>query len=218
MSMTVPDTTDHAVDMKKVTLAYGTQTLRFPDWSVTHGQHALILGPSGSGKTSLLHLLGGLLRPTGGQLRVTESDLSGMNEKRLDVFRRQNIGIVFQVPHLIQSLTVLENIKMAILLSRRKKEAISVHLLADALAISEILNKKTTQISQGQAQRVAIARALIHRPKILLADEPTASLDDENCERVINLLRGQSDQYGATLIIATHDSRVKSAFKETLEL
>ncbi|WP_420317921.1 ABC transporter ATP-binding protein [Ekhidna sp.] len=196
----------------------GSALINYPDWIVEEGNHAIILGYSGCGKTTLLHLIGGLMPPKEGLLKVAGEDLSKRSNASLDQFRGENIGIVFQKPHLVRSLTVKENLTLAQYLGIKKTNSNQVNQVLEKLGISELANRKIHQISQGQAQRVAIGRAVINHPKLLLADEPTASLDDENCEKVINLLKSQAEETGATLIVATHDHRVKSEFKNQLVL
>ncbi|MEQ9402988.1 MAG: ATP-binding cassette domain-containing protein [Cyclobacteriaceae bacterium] len=198
---------------------YGSETsLAYPDWKVDKSNHSMILGGSGSGKTTLLHLIGGLLKPTEGEVIIGGSNLSTMNQASLDKFRGENIGIVFQKSHLVSSLSVLENLTLGQYLGKgkvNKEEAIE---MLEQLDISALKSRKVHQVSQGQAQRVSIARALLNKPQLLLADEPTASLDDKNCEKVIRLLKSQAESNGSTLIVATHDQRVKLEFENRLEL
>ncbi len=192
--------------------------IEYPDWEVGKGEHSVILGNSGSGKTTLLHIIGGLLKPHSGSVTIQETDISTMNQSSLDRFRGSHIGIVFQKPHLVGSLTVFENLALSQYLGKGTVERQEVLKTMERLGIEELRTRKTHQISQGQAQRVAIGRALLNRPTLLLADEPTASLDDENCEKVIRLLMAQAEAYDCTLIVATHDQRVKSELKNTLAL
>ncbi|MEP0985453.1 ATP-binding cassette domain-containing protein [Ekhidna sp.] len=196
----------------------GSAMINYPDWEVQKGNHAIILGNSGCGKTTLLHLIGGLTKPTGGYLEVAGEDLSQKSNTSLDHFRGVNIGIVFQKPHLVRSLTVKENLTLSQYLGQKKIDGSRADEVLDRLGIKELANRRIHQISQGQAQRVSIARAVINSPKLLLADEPTASLDDENCKKVIDLLKSEAEETGATLIVATHDHRVKSEFQNQLNL
>ena len=206
------------LNISELSHSYGETSIKFPSWSVEKGHHSVILGNSGSGKTTLLHLISGLISPSEGTITINGQNLSNMSRTRLDQFRGQSIGIVFQKPHLIQSLTVKENVLLAQMLGGGKRNAGKVDQVLEELAIKELSSRKIFQISQGQAQRVSIARAIINDPMLLLADEPTASLDDENCERVVNLLLREAKQTGATLIVATHDQRVKEEFKSHLAL
>ncbi|MEQ6166880.1 ATP-binding cassette domain-containing protein [Ekhidna sp. MALMAid0563] len=196
----------------------GKAMISYPDWEVKEGNHAIILGNSGCGKTTLLHLIGGLMPPSEGFLEVSGENLVQKSNAKLDRFRGENIGIVFQKPHLVRSLTVKENLTLSQYLAHKKIDVKRAQEVLTHLGVGELANRKVHQISQGQAQRVAIGRAVINKPKLLLADEPTASLDDENCQKVIDLLKSQAEETGATLIVATHDHRVKSEFQNQLAL
>lgn len=187
-------------------------TLRFPDWNVGRGEQWLLLGESGSGKTTLLHMLGGLLRPSAGRVAVNEVDLHGLATRQLDRFRGKHIGIVFQQPHLIRSLTVEENLALAQSFVGEAKDPLRIGEVLNALDMDHKRGSYPQQLSQGQAQRVGIARALMNRPALLLADEPTSSLDNRNADTVIRLLSELAASEGSTLIISTHDDRVKEAF------
>lgn len=202
-------------------LAYAfssTASLSFPDWETASGQHALILGKSGSGKTTLLHLLGGLLSPSAGSILIDDTALHTMSGAKLDAYRGRHFGFVFQKPHLVAALSVLENLQLAAYLSQTKVTTQSMNQLLGSLGLKGVGHRKPFEISQGQAQRVSIARAVVHAPSIIFADEPTASLDDESCDQVLNLLLDQVKQHRATLIMATHDQRVKAAFSNQLLL
>lgn len=198
--------------------SFGETHIKYPDWEVQPGEHALILGNSGSGKTTLLHIVSGLLTPSEGKVELENEVLSEMAPSKLDRFRGHTIGLVFQKPHLIKSLTVQENIQLAGQFGQTKITKERLNDVMEALDIDALANRKVFEISDGQAQRVSIARAVIHEPKLLAADEPTASLDDDNCERVIALLESQAERCKATLVIATHDQRVKDRFSNKLEL
>lgn len=192
--------------------------IHYEDWQVDRHRHALILGNSGSGKTTLLHLIGGLLRPSAGQVLINGDDLSAMRKAALDHFRGRHIGIIFQKAHLIRSLNVRENLMVAQRMGSGVVDTHSIREVMERLDIYSLATRKVYQISQGQAQRVSIARALLNEPRIILADEPTASLDDANCDKVIDLLKQQATVSKASLIIATHDQRVKSKFENMLTL
>ncbi len=196
----------------------GGKTIEYPDWQVEKDGRALILGASGSGKTTLLHLLSGLKKPGSGSVSINDTYLNRLSTTRLDQFRGQNIGLVFQKPHLIAALTVEENIHLAGYLGGKKLSNERVSQLLESLQVSELAQRKIHQISQGQAQRVAISRAVANDPKVIFADEPTASLDDDSCHSVISLLNQQAKENGAMLIVATHDQRVKSEFSNHLKL
>lgn len=195
----------------------GTQ-LKFPDWEVPKGDHALILGPSGCGKTTLLHLLSGLLKPSVGSVEIEGTNITELSASQLDKFRGAHVGFVFQKPHLINSLTVKENILLAGSLAHKPRSSKEVEVVLGRLNIGHLANKKVHQISQGQAQRVTIARAVINEPNVIFGDEPTASLDDQSCEAVVRLLKEQANACKATLVMATHDHRVKSEFSNQLTL
>lgn len=192
--------------------------LNFPDWEVAKGHHALILGPSGSGKTTMLHLLSGLLKPTKGMVKINDTELQALPTGKLDRFRGDHMGFVFQRPHLVNALTVKENVALAGFLGKTKLTASEVHEVLSDLGIAELAGRKIHEISQGQAQRVAIARAVVNQPDVIFGDEPTASLDDESCEAVISLLKKQAERCNATLVLATHDQRVKDQFPNQLTL
>ncbi len=192
--------------------------IEFVDWQVQTNEQWLLLGQSGSGKTTLLHILTGLLAPKEGKVMINDVDLYDLSAKKLDAFRGQHIGIVFQKPHLIKSLNVTENLMLA---QSFACLATDQQRITEVLTSLDVLDKKDAyphQLSGGELQRVAIARAVINKPTLLIADEPTASLDDKNAEAVLALLREQSVINHATLVVATHDKRVKDAFNLTYNL
>ena len=190
--------------------------LNFPDIK-TSKENLLILGASGVGKTTFLHLLSGLLKPIIGEINLLGTKISKLKMSEMDRFRGKNIGIVFQKPHFINSLTVKENLQLAQYISK-KSDKNRVQSLLESLGIEDKANKKTQNLSQGEKQRVSIALAIVNSPKLILADEPTSSLDDLNCDKVINILKNQASKYKAKLIIITHDYRLKKHFKNTLSL
>lgn len=190
----------------------------FPDLLCNPAETLLITGGSGKGKTTLLHLLGGLLRPDSGEIFIGDNNLSGLSDKKLDHFRGKNIGLVLQQSHFISSLNVLENVILASWLSDGKKKTEKAQALLKQLDLEDQMYKLSSQLSIGQQQRVSIARALINEPKLLLADEPTSSLDDENAVIVAELLSSLSKKYNAALIIVTHDQRLKERFTNIISL
>jgi len=206
------------LSLKSVKYSFGEQAIQYPDWEILEAEHSLILGNSGSGKTTLLHLIAGLMKVSEGKLEVNGQELAALKNNELDKFRGNNIGIIFQRPHLVRSLTVKENLMLAQTLSGHKSSSAKAEEVLEKLDIADLKDRKVHQISQGQAQRVSIARAVINEPKLLLADEPTASLDDENCARVSQLLKKQAKETNTTLIVATHDQRLKEAFENQLVL
>ena len=187
--------------------------LNFPNIK-TSKENLLILGASGVGKTTFLHLLSGLLKPMDGEIDLLGTKISRLKMSEMDRFRGKNIGIVFQKPHFINSLTVKENLQLAQYISK-KSDKNRVQSLLESLGIEDKANKKTQNLSQGEKQRVSIALAIVNSPKLILADEPTSSLDDLNCDKVINILKNQASKYKAKLIIITHDYRLKKHFKNT---
>lgn len=207
------------ISIKSLTFSYGDQTpLGFPDFSITKGESALLLGESGCGKTTLLHLLGGLLEPYQGEIKIDGHELSQWQGAQRDAFRGKNIGYVFQRNHLIGSLTVKQNLLLAPYLIGQHQSISDVLSLLDRFGIATQANKKISALSAGQRQRVAIARAVLNKPKVLLADEPTSALDDKHCETVIDLLQQLAVEHSTTLIIATHDQRLKSKIKTVIQL
>src|SRR5690554_312986 len=196
----------------------GTHNIRFQydasgefaieDLSLSAGDELLLLGKSGSGKTTILNILGGLLPPDQGEVVINGVSLYNLKGAALDRFRGVNIGIVFQKPHLLKPLTVEENIRLANFFVGEKATH-KVDSLLEELGMSDKKTAKVSTLSEGEAQRVSIARALANISKLILADEPTASLDDENAQSVIRLLQTQARKLNAVLIIVTHDQRVK---------
>lgn len=200
---------ERLVDVSDLTYQVGgKRVLDLPTLRLERGHHGLLLGPSGSGKTSLLHILAGLLRPTGGRVTLLGADLHGAGAAEADRLRAENIGIIFQQLHLIRAVSALDNLRLAQRLAgRRPDDAAALGLLA-RLGLSGRAGALPDMLSQGERQRVAVARALVNRPALLLADEPTSALDDENCDATLHLLLEQATLSGATLLIATHDQRL----------
>ncbi len=196
----------------------GQEFLKFPDIACQKGEQWLLLGKSGSGKTTLLHLLGGLRKPQRGQVVVDGTALDSLSGAGLDQFRGKHIGIVFQQPHFVRSLSVLENMQLAQYLAGEPTSKDRISQLLDRLNIGHKLDDRPDQLSQGEQQRLAIARALVNRPTVILADEPTSALDDENCEEVVQLLERQAQEEQATLMIVTHDGRLKERFEHQILL
>ncbi|WP_226390480.1 ABC transporter ATP-binding protein [Penaeicola halotolerans] len=202
-------------------LAFGytkSKLFEIEDLEISSGQHIALLGQSGSGKTTLLHIIGGLLAPERGEVSLAGQSIYALSGSKLDTFRATHIGLVFQKPHLIKALNVADNLKLTQYLAGLPQDNERIKEVLTNLGLADKLKSQINELSQGEAQRVSIARALLNRPKLILADEPTASLDDLNSAKVIDLLKSQADQYGATLIIATHDQRVKSLIPQTIEM
>jgi len=195
----------------------GKKYFNFPDINLDSGENLLIIGNSGIGKTTLLHLLAGILKPGSGSISISGLDISKFSDTELDKFRGDNIGIVFQKPHFISSLTINENLKLAKYLSPSKISGDAKKIL-ESLNIRDKYQQKPNQLSEGEKQRASIALALINSPSLILADEPTSSLDDFNCDNVIKLLKTQAKDHKAQLIVITHDARLKKHFKNNLNL
>lgn len=189
----------------------------FPDIEIKNRENLLIIGNSGIGKTTLLHLLAGLLESKSGSIELFGKEISNLNSYQLDTFRGENIGIVFQRSHFVNSLTVKENLELAQFIAN-KKDNNRINNILKSLGILDKSDKKTNQLSQGEKQRASIALAIVNSPKLILADEPTSSLDDENCDRVIKLLKKQASEFNAQLIVITHDNRLKKHFKKSIKL
>ncbi len=205
------------IETKGLSVTYASgKTIRFADWSLEQGKQAMVLGTSGSGKTTLLHAVAGLLSPATGKVWVNGTDMYALSGAARDRFRGRHIGIVFQKPHLVQALNVHDNLAAAQYFAGLPHDSQRIKQVTTSLGIVEKLQQKPHTLSQGEAQRVAIARALVNKPAILLADEPTSSLDDVNAASVLALLTGLSASEGATLIVVTHDQRVKDQLKEQL--
>ena len=203
---------------KEVEFNYDNQIFfKFQDIDLKSNENLLIIGESGVGKTTLMHLLAGLLKSNSGSIKLFDKELNQMSSYQLDSFRKNNIGIVFQRPHFVNSLTVKENLQLAQYIAN-KNDNTRIESILKNLNIFEKSNKKTNQLSQGEKQRVSIALAIVNSPKLILADEPTSSLDDNNCSKVIKLLKKQATDFGAQLIVITHDSRLKKHFKKSIEL
>ncbi|RMD75899.1 MAG: ATP-binding cassette domain-containing protein [Bacteroidetes bacterium] len=193
-------------------------TIRFPDMVCRRGEHWLILGPSGCGKTTLLQLLAGLRHPHEGKVFIGDTELTALRGRARDLFRGQHIGLVFQQPHFVAALTVLENLLLPQKLARRTPSTQRALALLDELGVAHKAHALPHRLSQGEQQRVAIARALVNEPVLILADEPTSALDDGHAAAVADLLEREARSVQATLLIVTHDNRLKTRFPHRLEL
>ncbi|MDT4838435.1 ABC transporter ATP-binding protein YtrE [compost metagenome] len=207
------------ISIQAVSHSYVPSTpISFKDWQINKGEQWLLLGDSGSGKTTLLHILTGILKPQSGKVIMNDTAIYELSAKALDQFRGRHIGIVFQKPHLIKSLTVNENLLLAQNFAHLPENQERINEVLESLAIADKKKAFPNELSQGQLQRVSIARAVINKPELLIADEPTSSLDDRNAHAVLELLLQQSALNQATLVVATHDKRVKDAFTHTYSL
>jgi putative ABC transport system ATP-binding protein len=193
-------------------------TFIFPDIVCEKGEHLLITGASGCGKTTLLYLIAGLVTPKKGSILIKDDDITQLRGTKLDKYRGREIGIVFQTPQFIKSLTAEENLKMVASLNKLSVDNVYLDSLFDTLNISHCRNRKTNEMSQGELQRLSIARAVINKPSLILADEPTSSLDDKNCKEAIKLLRYQAEKLQAGLVIVTHDNRLIPDFSKIVHL
>ncbi|MBI3915594.1 MAG: ATP-binding cassette domain-containing protein [Betaproteobacteria bacterium] len=206
-------------ELRELRHAYDSaDVLSVAAWQVEQGSQWLVLGPSGSGKTTLLHILAGILKPTAGRISIAGQDLTALRPAELDRFRGQRIGIVLQRLHLVPSLTVMNNLSLAQYLAGLPQDGARVREVLTSLDVAGKAGAYPHELSFGQAQRVAVARAVVNRPKLLLTDEPTSNLDDARCAQAYGLLESQARACGATLVIATHDQRIKARMSNHYEL
>lgn len=207
------------IQTEHVTFSYAAnQSFQFPNIACANGETLLITGNSGTGKTTLLHLLGGLLKPTSGEIIINNENILQLNNSKLDTFRGQNIGMILQKSFFIEALSVLDNVVLASWIAKGTKVKQEALTILDNLGLSAHVHKLPSQLSIGQQQRVNIARALINKPSVILADEPTSSLDDENALIVARLLNNLAKEYQSSLIVVTHDQRLKEVFNRQILL
>ena len=180
-------------------------------FSVEKGEFVAIIGPSGSGKSTLLHILGGVDVPTSGSVVINQTDISNLDETALAIFRRRQIGLIYQFYNLIPILTVQENLTLPLLLDGRKPDKKQIDTLVKRLGLENRLDHLPNQLSVGQQQRVSIGRALVNNPALMLADEPTGNLDSENSKEIISLLRQFNKEFNQTVIIITHDEKIANS-------
>ena len=197
---------------------YGDRRLNFPDITCESGEHTLLLGPSGCGKTTLLQLLSGIRSGQTGDIWVNDTHINKLSQSERDRFRGRHIGMIYQTSHFVRSLSVIENLAIAQRFAGQSVDRKKIKSLLNQLNIGDKADQKTYTLSQGEQQRVAIARALVNSPVLILADEPTSALDDDNTNAVFDLLVSQADEVNATLIVVTHDNRLKSKFDKRIEL
>ncbi|MCT4783433.1 MULTISPECIES: ABC transporter ATP-binding protein [Exiguobacterium] len=201
------------LEVKHLSKVYGkgemeVRALDDVSFTVKKGEFVCIVGPSGSGKSTLLHLLGGVDVPTSGQVFIDNTDIYKLDETQLAIFRRRQIGLIYQFYNLIPILTVEENITLPMLLDEQKVDVAHLERIIGILGLSNRLTHLPNQLSGGQQQRVSIGRALISNPAIILADEPTGNLDSQNSEEIMSLLKLFNKTFNQTLIIITHDERI----------
>ena len=201
------------LEIKNLCKEYGkgeikVEALKNVPFDVEQGEFVAIVGPSGSGKSTLLHILGGVDTPTSGEVIISGTDIGKLNENNLAIFRRRQIGLIYQFYNLIPILNVEENMTLPILLDGKKPDKKLLESLVEKLGLNDRLKHLPNQLSGGQQQRVSIGRALINHPALLLADEPTGNLDSKNSKEIISLLRKFNRENNQTVIIITHDERI----------
>ncbi|MGX7596829.1 ABC transporter ATP-binding protein [Planococcus plakortidis] len=201
------------MEVKNLSKVYGkdemaVKALDDVSFTVNKGEFICIIGPSGSGKSTLLHLLGGVDRPSSGNVSIDGTDIYHLDETQLAIFRRRQIGLIYQFYNLIPILTVEENITLPILLDEQRVDKHQFRKISEALGLDQRLNHLPNQLSGGQQQRVSIGRALVSNPAIMLADEPTGNLDSKNSEEIMELLKMFNKTFKQTLIVITHDERI----------
>ena len=177
-------------------------------FSVEKGEFLAIIGPSGSGKSTLLHILGGVDRPTSGKVWMDGQDVYAQDEEQLAIFRRRQVGLIYQFYNLIPVLDVVENMTLPVLMDGRQVNEERLHELLETLGLTDRQKNLPNQLSGGQQQRVSIGRALMNAPAVVLADEPTGNLDSRNSQEIVELLKLSNKKYGQTLIIITHDENI----------
>ena len=190
----------------------------FPEISLDDTEDLLILGKSGIGKTTFIQILAGLLTPDKGSISLNGVNYTDLSLKKMDEFRGKNISLVFQKPYFIKSINLIENLFTTLKLSGNEVDNKKCQYLLEQIGLSDKSHSKTYELSEGEKQRASIAMAVCKNPDLILADEPTASLDDENCDLIIKLLKEQAKNSNSKLIIITHDQRLKSQFKNTITL
>ncbi|KYG58495.1 ABC transporter ATP-binding protein [Planococcus maritimus] len=201
------------MEVKNLSKVYGKDEMAVTalddvSFTVNKGEFICIIGPSGSGKSTLLHLLGGVDRPTSGNVSIDGTDIYQLDETQLAIFRRRQIGLIYQFYNLIPILTVEENITLPMLLDEQRVDKHQFRKISEALGLDQRLNHLPNQLSGGQQQRVSIGRALVSNPAIMLADEPTGNLDSKNSEEIMELLKMFNKTFKQTLIVITHDERI----------
>ena len=207
------------VSIRDLKAGYGAKTVvTLASLQIAKGEHTLLLGPSGCGKTTLLNVMAGFASVQAGQVSIDGIALDALSASERDRFRGRHIGLVMQRLHLISALTVQKNLRLAQQLADVAVDDVGILNSLSRLGIADKLHRYPRELSQGEAQRVAIARAVVNKPALILADEPTSALDDANCVSAIDLLFAQADPNGATLIVATHDARIKARFARVVSL
>ena len=204
------------LEVKELTKKYGEGeseviALDHVSFSVERGEFVAIIGASGSGKSTLMNMIGGIDYPTSGSIIIDGNEIQAMSEDELAIFRRRNLGIIYQFYNLIPILTVQENLTLPLLLDGRKPDKKQIDTLVKRLGLENRLDHLPNQLSGGQQQRVSIGRALVNNPALMLADEPTGNLDSENSKEIISLLRQFNKEFNQTVIIITHDEKIANS-------
>ena len=215
----MPTDSDNTLSIKDLKFSYGEEPLiDIADFQLAKREKVAVIGPSGCGKTTFMHLISGLVRPQQGSIKIRGQELAMLKEWEVDRFRGREIGIVFQRLHLLPAISILNNLLLAQRLARIPQDKSSAIDLLARLGIAEFADQLPGNLSQGQAQRAAIARAVIHKPALVIGDEPTSALDSGNAEEAIQMLTELSDSNGFSLLIVTHDERVRGAMDRVLPL
>ena len=196
----------------------GTVEFNFPDIQLHQGESLLVLGDSGVGKTTFIHILAGLLKLKSGKVELCNTNYNMLSQKEMDRFRGKHIGMIFQKPYFVRNLNILDNLLLSLYLSGNRNDKRHAIALLNEIGLGNKLESMPDELSQGEQQRAAIALSVIKKPDLILADEPTSSLDDDNCQKIITLLQEQAGQTKSKLIIITHDNRIKRQFNKSIKL
>ena len=210
------------INIKNIEMVYesGSESIKVldvPEWSVEKGVQTAVFGPSGSGKSTLLHIISGLVLPTSGSVEVCGEIVSGLSESQRDHFRARKIGYIFQNFNLLQGYTVLENVLMGMTFSPGKADRVVAKGLLEKVGLGAKMKRRPFELSFGEQQRVAVARAIANKPELILADEPTGSLDPHNSEEVVKNLKEVCRENGCTLIIVSHNMEIISYFESIVD-
>jgi putative ABC transport system ATP-binding protein len=192
--------------------------ISFPNAAIEKGTENLIIGPSGCGKSTLMNIIAGLIQPDKGSVVLDNEDIYSLGLAQRDKFRGQKMGIIFQSSHFMQSLTLKENMRLSQKLGKAQKGHAEIDRVLEMVGLEKHMKKKLSEMSVGEQQRASIARAVLSEPSVILADEPTSALDDQNCIAVLNLLRSVAQEYNSSLLIITHDQRLKGEVESKIEL
>lgn len=204
---------------KSIAFTYdGSKMFSFPDIQLQKGDSLLVLGNSGVGKTTFIQILAGLLKPNSGEVELFSTNYNKFSPKEMDQFRGKHIGMIFQKPHFVRNLNILDNLLLSLYLSHNHQDKNRIAQLLEEIGLGSKLKSMPDELSQGEQQRAAIALAVIKQPSLILADEPTSSLDDTSCQNIITLLKEQAQKNESQLIIITHDNRIKRQFNQSITL